>query len=49
MATIAELVIPDAANASACGNCHSSEPDLAGPLNIRINVPPAEPDVAFPC
>ena len=47
--TIAELLIPDAANARAWGKCHSSAPDPAGPLNMRRNVPPAELAEALPC
>jgi hypothetical protein len=43
------LLIPDEANASAWGKCHSSPPDTDCPLNIRMNVPPAELVKAFPC
>jgi len=46
--TIAWLLIPEAANATAWGNCHSTE-DEAGALNMRIIVPPAEANVAFLC
>lgn len=49
IATTAELLIPDAANATAWGKCHSSEPDPVGPLNIRMNAPPVELALTFPC
>lgn len=49
METTAVLLIPDAANANAWGNCHSSVPDPAGPLNMRMKVPLAELAAAFPC
>lgn len=47
--TIAELLIPDVANARAWGKCLSSVPDPAGPLNMRISVPPVELVEALPC
>ncbi|GER41458.1 GC-rich sequence DNA-binding factor-like protein [Striga asiatica] len=47
--TIPVLRIPEAGNASACGNCHSSDPGVVDPLNIRIKFPPAAPVPGFPC
>lgn len=49
METTAELLIPEEANASARGKCHSSAPDPPGPLNMRKNVPLAGLAEAFPC
>lgn len=46
--TTAVLLIPDAGNADASGNCQSLILGPAGPLNMRINVPPAELAKAFP-
>lgn len=46
--TIAELRIPEVENANAWGKCHSSAPEPVGPLNIRINEPPAEFAPDFP-
>lgn len=48
-ATTAEPLIPAAGKAEACGKCHSSEPEPAGPLNIRMKAPPVDPATAFPC
>lgn len=49
METTAVLLIPDEGNAIAWGKCHSSAMDPDGPLNMRMNVPPAEVAKAFPC
>lgn len=49
METIAELLMPEAGNASAWGKFHSSEPDPAGPLNMRMNAPLVELALGFPC
>lgn len=49
METIDELLIPDAANAGAWGNCHSSAVEPACPLNMRMNVPLVEFNEDFPC
>jgi len=47
MATTAELRIPDAANAKARGNCHSSEAE-PGPFNMRKKAPLVEPEADLP-
>ena len=48
METMAELLIPKVAKASARGKCHSSELEPVGPLNMRMNVLLLELPMAFP-